>query len=130
MNNTECKIQMLDLYFSKCNFLQERGQTSEEYQTSFGINYAVNNDDDSKIKVTIDTSIKNKTGNIKLELQTVGIFRIDKSDMDQSVYEHLIKVNTVAIVFPYIRSQVSLLTTQPGIAPVVLPPMNLNALID
>ena len=130
MNNTECKIQMLDLYFSRCFFEQERGKNSDEYQTTFNINYAVNNEDDSKIKVTIDTSIINQTGNIKLEIQTVGIFRIDKEDMEEKMYEHLIKVNTVAIIFPYIRSQVSLLTTQPGIKPVMLPPMNLNALID
>ena len=130
MNNTECKIQMLDLYFSKSFFEQVRGKNSDEYQTTFNINYAVNNEDDSKIKVTIDTSIINETGNIKLEIQTVGIFRIEKKDMEVSVYEHLIKVNTVAIIFPYIRSQVSLLTTQPGIKPVMLPPMNLNALID
>lgn len=130
MNNTECKIQMLDLFFSKCTFFQERKQNSDEYQTSFGINYAVNSDDDSKIKVTIDTSITNKTGNINLELQAIGIFKIDKTDIEQSVYEHLIKANTVAIIFPYIRSQISLLTTQPGINPIVLPPMNLNALID
>ena len=130
MNNTECKIQMLDLYFSRCFFEQERGKDSDEYQTTFNINYAVNNEDDSKIKVTIDTSIINQTGNIKLEIQTVGIFRIDNKDMEEKMYEHLVKVNTVAIIFPYIRSQVSLLTTQPGIKPVMLPPMNLNALID
>ena len=46
------------------------------------------------------------------------------------VYEHLVKVNTVAIIFPFIRSQISLLTMQPGLAPIMLPPMNLNALID
>ena len=90
----------------------------------------MNNEDDSKIKVTTDTSVTNKTGNIALELQTVGIFKIDKTDLDENVYEHLIKVNTVAIIFPFIRSQVSLLTTQPGITPIMIPPINLNALID
>lgn len=36
----------------------------------------------------------------------------------------------MAIMFPYIRSQISLLTTQPGLHPGQLPPMNINALLD
>ena len=31
---------------------------------------------------------------------------------------------TVAIMFPFIRSQITLLTTQPGMTPIVLPPIN------
>ncbi len=131
MNNTECKIQMLDLYFSKYSFSQERNKKiEEEYSTSFNINYAENNDDDSKIKVTIDTSVSDKGGELALELQAVGIFDIEKENTEKSIYEHLVQVNTVAIMFPFIRSQISLLTTQPGIKPIMLPPINLNALID
>ena len=131
MNNTECKIQMLDLYFSKYSFSQERNKKiDEEYSTSFNINYAENNDDDSKIKVTIDTSVSDKGGELALELQAVGIFNIEKENTEKSIYEHLVQVNTVAIMFPFIRSQISLLTTQPGIKPIMLPPINLNALID
>lgn len=131
MNNTECKIQMLDLYFSKYSFSQERNKKiEEEYSTSFNINYAENNDDDSKIKVTIDTSVSDKGGELVLELQAVGIFNIEKENTEKSIYEHLVQVNTVAIMFPFIRSQISLLTTQPGIKPIMLPPINLNALID
>ena len=36
----------------------------------------------------------------------------------------------ISIIFPFIRSQVSLLTTQPGITPIMIPPINLNSLID
>ena len=56
--------------------------------------------------------------------------RIDKNDIDEQTYEHLIKANTIAIIFPFIRSQVSLLTTQPGMMPVIIPPININALIS
>ena len=40
------------------------------------------------------------------------------------------KKNTVAILFPYVRSAFTLLTAQPGMEPVVLPALNINALID
>ena len=130
MDNNTCKIQMLDLYFSKFDFKQERGTDSKEYNTSFQIEYAVNSEDDTKVRVVVDTTVTNEAQSIVLNVQTVGIFKVDKLDMDEATYEHLIKANTVAIIFPFIRSQVSLLTTQPGMMPVMIPPININALIE
>ena len=37
----------------------------------------------------------------------------------------LIKENGVAILFPYLRSEITLLTTQPGFQPIVLPAVNI-----
>ena len=121
---------MLDLYFSKFDFKQERGTDSQEYNTSFQIEYAINSEDDTKVRVIVDTTVTNEAQSIVLNVQTVGIFKVDKLDMDEATYEHLIKANTVAIIFPFIRSQVSLLTTQPGMMPVMIPPININALIE
>ena len=130
MDNNTCKIQMLDLYFSKFDFKQERGTDSKEYNTSFQIEYAINSEDDTKVRVVVDTTVTNEAQSVVLNVQTVGIFKVDKLDMDDATYEHLIKANTVAIIFPFIRSQVSLLTTQPGMMPVMIPPININALIE
>ena len=130
MNDTQCKIQMLDLYFSKYSFNHVRGKEDTEYSTSFKIEYAINSGDETKVKVTIDTTVANSTETIKLDLQTIGIFQIDKNDIDEATYEHLIKANTIAIIFPFIRSQVSLLTTQPGMMPVIIPPIYIFALIS
>lgn len=38
--------------------------------------------------------------------------------------EAIINANTVAIMFPFIRSQVTLLTSQPGMTPIVLSAIN------
>ena len=121
---------MLDLYFSKFDFKQERGTDSKEYNTSFQIEYAINSEDDTKVRVVVDTTVTNEAESVVLNVQTVGIFKVDKLDIDDATYEHLIKANTVAIIFPFIRSQVSLLTTQPGMMPVMIPPININALIE
>ena len=45
-------------------------------------------------------------------------------------YDALVKANTVAIIFPFIRSQISLLTTQPGMKPIIMPPININSIIQ
>ena len=130
MDNNECKLQMIDLYFSKYEFKQERGKESQEYNTSFQIEYAINSEDETKVKVTIDTMVANEPNSIVLNLQTVGIFKIDNVNTDETTYDHLIKANTVAIIFPFIRSQISLLTSQPGMMPIMLPPININALVE
>ena len=130
MNTNTCKIQMLDLYFSKFDFKLERGTDSQEYSTSFRIEYATNSEDDTKVRIIVDTTVENETQTVVLNVQAVGIFKVDKVDIDEATYEHLIKANTVAIIFPFIRSQVSLLTTQPGMTPVIIPPININALIE
>lgn len=130
MAQMECKLRMLDLYFSKFDFIQERGHSSTEYNSSFQIEYSVSNKDSSKIRVTIDTLVSSKEEGLSLNLRTVGLFEVEKTDIEKDVYEQLIRANTVAIMFPYIRSQVSLLTTQPGIQPIMIPPMNINALLE
>jgi preprotein translocase subunit SecB len=41
----------------------------------------------------------------------------------------ILKKNSVAIMFPFIRSQVSLITTQPGMIPVQLPLVDVNKMV-
>lgn len=49
---------------------------------------------------------------------------------DDLMKEKLKMNNTISILFPYIRSEVTLLTSQPEITPVIIPPININKLID
>lgn len=42
----------------------------------------------------------------------------------------LISKNTVAILMPYMRSELSLLTAQPGMECIVMPPINVNAMME
>ena len=130
MDNKDCKLKMDELYFSKYDFLQTREDTNADYNTSFHISYAASSKDSSKYRITITTSVKNETGSISINLETVGIFTIDDTGLNEDISEQLIKINTVAIMFPFIRSQISLLTTQPGLTPIMLPPINISALID
>lgn len=129
MDRNECKLQMNELYFSKYDFVQTREDNDTDYKTSFQIEYAVSNQNASKFRIKIKTTVKNKTESVLLNLETIGVFTVDKEGVNDDIGDHLIKVNTVAIMFPFIRSQISLLTTQPGFEPILLPPININALM-
>lgn len=87
-------------------------------------------DNKNQVRVTIDTTITNDEDTLRVYLQMVGYFKLDAENIDDATAEQILKKNTVAIMFPYIRSQVSLITTQPAMVPIIMPPIDVNALVD
>ena len=52
-----------------------------------------------------------------------------RTKLEQEKKDIIITKNAVAILFPYLRSQVTRMTAQPDIEPVVIPAININALL-
>lgn len=67
-----------------------------------------------------------------LSLSIMGVFSVSDEDSQKIDIskETLLEKNAVSILFPYLRSQITLLTSQPSFQPIVLPPININALFD
>lgn len=65
----------------------------------------------------------NKENN-DLNVRVVASANFSMESENETLVKSIMEANTVAIMFPFIRSQVSLLTTQPGMVPIVLPPIN------
>ena len=61
------------------------------------------------------------------KVQISGFCSIDESLSNKDV---LLNNNAVAILFAYIRSQLTLLTAQPETAPIVLPVMNIAKMLE
>ena len=60
-----------------------------------------------------------------------GFFKIEgKDQIDDKAIQSLINKNAVAIMMPYLRSELTLLTAQPNTDSVVLPPFNINKMFD
>ena len=72
--------------------------------------------------------IKQDEYTISISLQEFSIK--NHEDLDDKLIENLIKKNTVAILMPYLRSELTLLTAQPETDSVVLPPFNVTKMID
>ena len=66
-----------------------------------------------------------KKDEYQFEAAASGYFSVQNNPVGIDV---LSRQNATAIIFPYIRSQISLLTAQPGMKPVVIPPMNIAAI--
>ena len=121
---------MLGLYFSKYSVDLNGPIDNGALKNTINVSYAKKPDDKYQVKIQIDLSLADENDRFKLFLQTLGFFKLEKDEnMSDELADEILKKNTVAIMFPFIRSQVSLLTTQPGMAPVLLQPIDVNALL-
>ena len=77
---------------------------------------------------TVELNFKLSTSIFEMSIYLEGKFNIVCEDA--LMKERLKKNNTISILFPYIRSEVTLLTSQPEMTPVIIPPININKLID
>lgn len=65
------------------------------------------------------------------EISLTGFFSFSgDEEVDDETKNELISKNAIAIIMPYLRSQVSLLTAQPEVDCVVLPPFNINKMME
>lgn len=133
MKEIKSKLEMLDLYFPAYSFTYKKeNRKSEKMSLSahHHIDYAENVNDKNQVKIQIETTITDEENALELNVKTLAFFKLDDSDLKKETIDQILKKNTVAIMFPFIRSQVSLLTTQPGIMPIMLSPIDVNALVD
>lgn len=61
-----------------------------------------------------------------ITIQITGFCEVDESDPNKGI---LLEENAVAILFPYIRAELSLITAQPEMEPIVLPVVNISAML-
>lgn len=126
---TKSKLEMQSFYFPEYSMKFSGGSISK-VSFSHKISYLPNGNDRNQIKVQILTTIVSEEKNLELSLTALGTFRLDGKDLSDKTAEQILKKNTVSIMFPFVRSQVSLLTTQPGLVPILLQPIDVNALVD
>ena len=80
--------------------------------------------DDNNYVINLNTIVSDEDEKLFLNVKAKAYFYTEIENRD------MIEKNTIAIMFPYIRSYISIVTTQPGMAPIVLPAMNIVAMID
>ena len=79
---------------------------------------------DETFEVMLDTTVSDKDKKLFVNVKCRAIFSTQYENMD------MLEKNTIAIMFPYIRSYISIVTTQPGMSPIVLPAMNVVAMVN
>lgn len=126
-------LQLKELYFPKMQVYNTNPRNTKlNLNLSHKINYYNTIDNPLLEKVEIITKVEDSDKNISIELTCVGIFELIDNDekLDKDMINDILQKNTVAIIYPFIRSQVSLLSTQPGMQPIIIPPIDVNILVE
>lgn len=118
-------LKMENLYFSGFEFSREEslGQYSDD-DVELGVAERAEFDEDIlTVKLMLRAVLADK---FELKLEAVGKFKCSSDDFKADIFEK----NAISIMFPYIRSEITLLTSQPNFSPIIMPPINVNALFD
>lgn len=123
--NDICSVLKLNrVYFEKISFVRETSKSdAREGSVEFEIEGPSIHDESFTMLVSAHAAV---AGLYRLDVTLHGDFSISGGLNDDNMY---LTTNAVAILFPYLRSQLTLLTTQPGLSPIILPPINVNKLM-
>lgn len=117
------------LVFDKIHFERFGFQNDNQLNYRFESNVAKKNDGEI-YRVTLICK-GNKEDEYSMEISLTGFFSFQsEEEISDEIKNHLVNVNTVSILMPYMRSQISLLTAQPEVECVVLPPFNINNMLQ
>lgn len=120
--NYESPLVLKNIMITEGTF--KRSEDSlEDVELQVNVSHNVNQISDREYKIILELSVADPQGKLSVFVKGMAIFETEQKTRT------LIERNTLAIMFPYLRSYVSTLTTQPGMMPIVLPAMNIIAML-
>lgn len=120
--NYESPLVLKNIMITEGTF--KRSEDSlEDVELQVNVSHNVNQISDREYKIILELSVADPQGKLSVFVKGMAIFETEQKT------RALIERNTLAIMFPYFRSYVSTLTTQPGMMPIVLPAMNIIAML-
>lgn len=116
------------LHFMKYRIIETQCNIDMDGLSSNDINIKLGSEVESVeeiIRSKLTVEIKNETEDIFIKATICGDFEISNIDqISEEQVEYFKKSSTVSILFPYLRSYVTFLTSDMGISPIQLPIMN------
>ena len=96
-------------------------ETSDENNINVEVSTGLNSERD-KGKVELSINVLESNENRKLEISLVGFFTFSNVDDDKKT--EILAINGTAILYPYIRSVASMVTSQDSSPAIILPTVN------
>ena len=119
------KLVFDEISFERVGLKNNKSEFDFKLEISIGIN-----SEGDVYKVTLKL-IGEKSEEYNLTISLTGFFSFDNREkLNDSFKKELIEKNAVTIMMPYLRSQISLITAQPNVDCVVLPPFNINNMMS
>lgn len=122
MDNYNSILNLQKLVFDRIEFDRKGFKNTQELKFELQVQIGLNEDDLYKVTLVLNGT-KQDEYNVVISLS--GFFR-SEGQVEDKIVRDLINKNAVAILMPYLRSELTLLTAQPDTDSVVLPPFNIN----
>ena len=121
MESIEGKLEMKNLCFTKILFEQtQNGQNEKKIKFNIGVEYEQKTE--KNILVRLIANITEESNSININVVEQADFELVNAEMlDNEAKNNILKVNTIAILMPYMRSQIAILTAQPGMNSLQIP---------
>lgn len=128
-NNIEGKLKMTNLGFLSFDFkhdLEVKGPM--KIQFSFKVVYKILSEKARRIKVFARAIGEDERLELNI-IEQAEVELVNAELLDDNMKESILSENSVAIMFPYLRSQIALLTSQPGMMPIQTPIIDIRELV-
>ena len=127
--NVQSVLKLNKILFDKIEFNRLGFKNDNELELEIQSNIAQRQEEEV-YKVTLILKGK-KLEEYTFEISLSGFFSIEADEeLTEDLKNTLITKNSIAILMPYLRSEVSLLTAQPEVDCVVLPAFNVNNMLN
>lgn len=121
--SNNCVLKLEHLLFDELHFERQGFQNKNPVHYRFGYNFEMRGTTELIAHILIEGE---KDDEYNITVRASGYFILN----EESHYDRLmLRQNAAAIVFPYMRSQLSLLTSQPEVESVVLQPFNIAQMV-
>ena len=129
IKKSESILSAKSIYIEEMSFSRNEHNGNMVRFNESALSKSVDMIDENFYKCSLELEMSSESEDAKLQVKVSGIFSIETS-IEEDLKMILVTKNTMAILFPYLRTQVTLLTAQPNVETVVLPPVNINALLE
>ena len=114
----EKKYEIIESSFRK------KDGSLDDLELGVQVDHSLNKIGDDKFELILTTKVADQDEKVCVWVKGRAIFNTQQENMS------ILERNAIAILFPYIRSYISTITTQPGMAPILLPAMNIVAMLN
>ena len=120
--NYESPLVLKTIMITEGNFRRTE-DSLENVELKVNVSHNIEQLSEREYQIVLELSVADPEGKLSVFVKGMAMFETEQEN------KILIERNTLAIMFPYFRSYVSTLTTQPGMTHIVLPAMNIMAML-
>ncbi len=128
MGNFNSALILQKMVFDKIEFNRKGFKNTEELKFELQVQIGLDVNDTYKVTLVLNGT---KQDEYDIIISVSGFFKVEEQEkLDDKIVQNLMSKNAVAILMPYLRSELTLLTAQPDTDSVVLPPFNINKMFE